>query len=205
MLHKNINKIIQESINQGVALKLLKEISNELLELLDNLNNDDIFNDSNPNEIVKFATKLNDFTSNVIESIDRCVKCNTLDEGNEMVHVNTPSLDPIGFFRKMGDNLYRNLSNGGIAGKFLGNSKNRYYSAQNKKYANKQDGNTTAKLKILMFNYYPNIKKQYISIDSKYSYIFSRASTSGLMIPMKIIGKLDEVVDTLKNAQGNNP
>ena len=49
MLHKNINKIIQESINQGVALKLLKEISNELLELLDSILGEDTYKISDDN------------------------------------------------------------------------------------------------------------------------------------------------------------
>ena len=58
-----------------------------------------------------------------------------------------------------------------------------------------------AKLIVLMNNYYPNIEKQYISIDNKYQNIFSRAATKALGIPRKIIEKMQEIVKTIKDTQ----
>lgn len=51
----NINRIIQESINENVALKLLDEISVELSTLVKDLDNDELLNDSNPNDVIKFV------------------------------------------------------------------------------------------------------------------------------------------------------
>ena len=51
----NINRIIQESINENVALKLLDEISVELSTLVKELDNDELLDDSNPNDVIKFV------------------------------------------------------------------------------------------------------------------------------------------------------
>ena len=62
----NINRIIQESINENVALKLLDDISVELSTLVNELDHDELLNDSNPNDVIKFVKSLNSFTINVI-------------------------------------------------------------------------------------------------------------------------------------------
>ena len=62
----NINRIRQESINENVALKLLDEISVELSTLVKELDNDELLDDSNPNDVIKFVKSLNSFTINVI-------------------------------------------------------------------------------------------------------------------------------------------
>lgn len=58
-----------------------------------------------------------------------------------------------------------------------------------------------AKLIVLMNNYYPNIEKQYMSIDNKYQNVFSRATTKAFGIPRKIIEKMQEIVKTIKDTQ----
>ena len=78
----NINRIIQESINENVALKLLDEISVELSTLVKELDNDELLDDSNPNDVIKFVKSLNSFTINVIYAIKRCVNNNNLNESN---------------------------------------------------------------------------------------------------------------------------
>ena len=56
-----------------------------------------------------------------------------------------------------------------------------------------------------MCNIYPKIKKEYSNVDAKYSYIFSRAKSSDMLVPMRTISKMEEIVNIMQNAQGSNP
>ena len=56
-----------------------------------------------------------------------------------------------------------------------------------------------------MCNIYPKIKKEYSNVDAKYSYIFSRAKSSDMLVPMRTISKMEEIVHIMQNAQGSNP
>lgn len=181
----NINRIIQESINENVALKLLDEISVELSTLVKDLDNDELLNDSNPNDVIKFVKNLNSFTINVIYAIKRCVKNNNLNESNGV----------FGFLSDVGNKLYNDLNSGGVFKIFDKGYRrnNAFYGSRNEmKYA---------KLIVLMNNYYPNIEKQYMSIDNKYQNVFSRATTKAFGIPRKIIEKMQEIVKTIKDTQ----
>ena len=175
----NINRIIQESINENVALKLLDEISVELRTLVKELDNDELLDDSNPNDVIKFVKSLNSFTINVIYAIKRCVKNNNLNESNGV----------FGFLSDVGNKLYNDLNSGGVFKMF------------DKGYRRNRNKMKHAKLIVLMNNYYPNIEKQYMSIDNKYQNVFSRAATKALGIPRKIIEKMQEIVKTIKDTQ----
>ena len=175
----NINRIIQESINENVALKLLDEISVELSTLVKELDNDELLDDSNPNDVIKFVKSLNSFTINVIYAIKRCVKNNNLNESNGV----------FGFLSDVGNKLYNDLNSGGVFKMF------------DKGYRRNRNKMKHAKLIVLMNNYYPNIEKQYMSIDNKYQNVFSRAATKALGIPRKIIEKMQEIVKTIKDTQ----
>ena len=175
----NINRIIQESINENVALKLLDEISVELSTLVKELDNDELLDDSNPNDVIKFVKSLNSFTINVIYAIKRCVKNNNLNESNGV----------FGFLSDVGNKLYNDLNSGGVFKIFdRGYRRNDAFYGNKKDYEKRNEMKYT-KLIVLMNNYYPNIEKQYMSIDNKYQNVFSRAATKALGIPRKIISR----------------
>ena len=196
MPSSKLDTIIQESINNGVALKLLKNISSELSSSLKPL--EKIASNVNmPKDVSAFAKKLYDFTVNVINAIKRCVSLNSLDEANEMVRVSQMNIDPLRFINRLGSDLYSYLSRGGILGNVGRNGRNG---------KNRQDTNSYGiALKVLMGNIYPKIKKEYSNVDAKYSYIFSRAKSSDMLVPMRTISKMEEIVHIMQNAQGSNP
>lgn len=196
MPSSKLDTIIQESINNGVALKLLKNISSELSSSLKPL--EKIASNVNmPKDVSAFAKKLYDFTVNVINAIKRCVSLNSLDEANEMVRVSQMNIDPLRFINRLGSDLYSYLSRGGI----LGNVGRNGRIDRNHQYTNAY-GIT---LKVLMGNIYPKIKKEYSNVDAKYSCIFSRAKSSDMLVPMRTISKMEEIVNIMQNAQGSNP
>ena len=196
MHSSKLDTIIQESINNGVALKLLKNISSELSSSLKPL--EKIASNVNmPKDVSAFAKKLYDFTVNVINAIKRCVSLNSLDEANEMVRVSQMNIDPLRFINRLGSDLYSYLSRGGILGNVGRNGRN----GRNRQYTNAY-GIT---LKVLMGNIYPKIKKEYSNVDAKYSCIFSRAKSSDMLVPMRTISKMEEIVNIMQNAQGSNP
>ena len=193
MPSSKLDTIIQESINNGVALKLLKNISSELSSSLKPLAK--IASNGNmPKDVSAFAKKLYDFTVNVINAIKRCVSANSLDEANEMVRVSQMNIDPLRFINRLGGDLYSYLSRGGILGNVGRNGRNRQYT--------NAYGIT---LKVLMGNIYPKIKKEYSNVDAKYSCIFSRAKSSDMLVPMRTISKMEEIINIMQNAQGSNP
>lgn len=189
----DIDNIIQEAINQNIAIKLIDKIRTELTSLKKSLNNTDIFNDSINDEVKIFVKNLNKFTENVCNAIVSCVKCNSLNEANEMVRPSSINFNPYRLANKLYTNLQNDLSNGGLFGKFKVN-----HSGKNNKETNNR--NQKGLLKNLMFVEYPKVRKEFSIIDTKHQYIFTRAKASGLSIPRKIIDKLDEIVNTIKNA-----
>lgn len=196
MPSSKLDTIIQESINNGVALKLLKNISSELSYSLKPL--EKIASNVNmPKDVSAFAKKLYDFTVNVINAIKRCVSLNSLDEANEMVRVSQMNIDPLRFINRLGSDLYSYLSRGGILGNVGRNGRN----GRNRQHTNAYG----IALKVLMCNIYPKIKKEYSNVDAKYSYIFSRAKSSDMLVPMRTISKMEEIVHIMQNAQGSNP
>lgn len=196
MPSSKLDTIIQESINNGVALKLLKNISSELSSSLKPL--EKIASNVNmPKDVSAFAKKLYDFTVNVINAIKRCVSLNSLDEANEMVRVSQMNIDPLRFINRLGSDLYSYLSRGGILGNVGRNGRN----GRNRQHTNAYG----IALKVLMCNIYPKIKKEYSNVDAKYSCIFSRAKSSDMLVPMRTIGKMEEIVNIMQNAQGSNP
>ena len=196
MHSSKLDTIIQESINNGVALKLLKKISSELSSSLKPL--EKIASNVNmPKDVSAFAKKLYDFTVNVINAIKRCVSLNSLDEANEMVRVSQMNIDPLRFINRLGSDLYSYLSRGGILGNVGRNGRN----GRNRQHTNAYG----IALKVLMCNIYPKIKKEYSNVDAKYSYIFSRAKSSDMLVPMRTISKMEEIVHIMQNAQGSNP
>ena len=196
MHSSKLDTIIQESINNGVALKLLKNISSELSSSLKPL--EKIASNVNmPKDVSAFAKKLYDFTVNVINAIKRCVSLNSLDEANEMVRVSQMNIDPLRFINRLGSDLYSYLSRGGILGNVGRNGRN----GKNRQHTNSYG----IALKVLMCNIYPKIKKEYSNVDAKYSYIFSRAKSSDMLVPMRTISKMEEIVNIMQNAQGSNP
>ena len=196
MPSSKLDTIIQESINNGVALKLLKNISSELSSSLKPL--EKIASNVNmPKDVSAFAKNLYDFTVNVINAIKRCVSANSLDEANEMVRVSQMNIDPLRFINRLGSDLYSYLSRGGI----LGNVGRNGRIDRNRQYTNAY-GIT---LKVLMGNIYPKIKKEYSNVDAKYSCIFSQAKSSDMLVPMRTISKMEEIVNIMQNAQGSNP
>ena len=196
MPSSKLDTIIQESINNGVALKLLKNISSELSSSLKPL--EKIASNVNmPKDVSAFAKKLYDFTVNVINAIKRCVSLNSLDEANEMVRVSQMNIDPLRFINRLGSDLYSYLSRGGILGNVGRNGRN----GRNRQHTNAYG----IALKVLMCNIYPKIKKEYSNVDAKYSYIFSRAKSSDMLVPMRTISKMEEIVNIMQNAQGSNP
>lgn len=196
MHSSKLDTIIQESINNGVALKLLKNISSELSSSLKPL--EKIASNVNmPKDVSAFAKKLYDFTVNVINAIKRCVSLNSLDEANEMVRVSQMNIDPLRFINRLGSDLYSYLSRGGILGNVGRNGRN----GRNRQHTNAYG----IALKVLMCNIYPKIKKEYSNVDAKYSYIFSRAKSSDMLVPMRTISKMEEIVHIMQNAQGSNP
>ena len=196
MPSSKLDTIIQESINNGVALKLLKNISSELSSSLKPL--EKIASNVNmPKDVSAFAKKLYDFTVNVINAIKRCVSANSLDEANEMVRVSQMNIDPLRFINRLGGDLYSYLSRGGI----LGNVGRNGRIDRNRQYTNAY-GIT---LKVLMGNIYPKIKKEYSNVDAKYSCIFSQAKSSDMLVPMRTINKMEEIINIMQNAQGSNP
>ena len=196
MHSSKLDTIIQESINNGVALKLLKNISSELSSSLKPL--EKIASNVNmPKDVSAFAKKLYDFTINVINAIKRCVSLNSLDEANEMVRVSQMNIDPLRFINRLGSDLYSYLSRGGILGNVGRNGRN----GRNRQHTNAYG----IALKVLMCNIYPKIKKEYSNVDAKYSYIFSRAKSSDMLVPMRTISKMEEIVHIMQNAQGSNP
>ena len=193
MPSSKLDTIIQESINENVALKLLDEISVELSTLVKELDNDELLDDSNPNDVIKFVKSLNSFTINVIYAIKRCVKNNSLNESNGV----------FGFLSDVGNKLYNDLNSGGVFKIFdRGYRRNDAFYGNKKDYEKKNEMKYT-KLIVLMNNYYPNIEKQYMSIDNKYQNVFSRAATKAFGIPRKIIEKMQEIVKTIKDTQRN--
>ena len=196
MHSSKLDTIIQESINNGVALKLLKNISSELSSSLKPL--EKIASNVNmPKDVSAFAKKLYDFTVNVINAIKRCVSLNSLDEANEMVRVSQMNIDPLRFINRLGSDLYSYLSRGGILGNVGRNGRN----GKNRQHTNSYG----IALKVLMCNIYPKIKKEYSNVDAKYSYIFSRAKSNDMLVPMRTISKMEEIVHIMQNAQGSNP
>lgn len=196
MHSSKLDTIIQESINNGVALKLLKNISSELSSSLKPL--EKIASNVNmPKDVSAFAKKLYDFTVNVINAIKRCVSLNSLDEANEMVRVSQMNIDPLRFINRLGSDLYSYLSRGGILGNVGRNGRN----GRNRQHTNAYG----IALKVLMCNIYPKIKKEYSNVDAKYSYIFSRAKSNDMLVPMRTISKMEEIVYIMQNAQGSNP
>ena len=196
MPSSKLDTIIQESINNGVALKLLKNISSELSSSLKPLAK--IASNGNmPKDVSTFAKNLYDFTVNVINAIKRCVSANSLDEANEMVRVSQMNIDPLRFINRLGGDLYSYLSRGGI----LGNVGRNGRIGRNHQHTNTY-GIT---LKVLMGNIYPKIKKEYSNVDAKYSCIFSQAKSSDMLVPMRTISKMEEIVNIMQNAQGSNP
>ena len=196
MHSSKLDTIIQESINNGVALKLLKNISSELSSSLKPL--EKIASNVNmPKDVSAFAKKLYDFTINVINAIKRCVSLNSLDEANEMVRVSQMNIDPLRFINRLGSDLYSYLSRGGILGNVGRNGRN----GRNRQHTNAYG----IALKVLMCNIYPKIKKEYSNVDAKYSYIFSRAKSSDMLVPMRTINKKEEIKNIMQNAQGSNP
>ena len=196
MPSSKLDTIIQESINNGVTLKLLKKISSELSSSLKPL--EKIASNVNmPKDVSAFAKKLYDFTVNVINAIKRCVSLNSLDEANEMVRVSQMNIDPLRFINRLGSDLYSYLSRGGI----LGNVGRNGRIGRNHQHTNTY-GIT---LKVLMGNIYPKIKKEYSNVDAKYSCIFSQAKSSDMLVPMRTINKMEEIINIMQNAQGSNP
>ena len=196
MPSSKLDTIIQESINNGVTLKLLKKISSELSSSLKPLAKI-VSNGNIPKDVSAFAKNLYDFTVNVINAIKRCVSANSLDEANEMVRVSQMNIDPLRFINRLGGDLYSYLSRGGILGNVGRNGRN----GRNRQYTNAY-GIT---LKVLMGNIYPKIKKEYSNVDAKYSCIFSQAKSSDMLVPMRTINKMEEIINIMQNAQGSNP
>ena len=196
MPSSKLDTIIQESINNGVTLKLLKKISSELSSSLKPMTKI-VSNGNIPKDVSAFAKKLYDFTVNVINAIKRCVSANSLDEANEMVRVSQMNIDPLRFINRLGGDLYSYLSRGGI----LGNVGRNGRIGRNHQHTNTY-GIT---LKVLMGNIYPKIKKEYSNVDAKYSCIFSQAKSSDMLVPMRTINKMEEIINIMQNAQGSNP
>lgn len=196
MPSSKLDTIIQESINNGVTLKLLKKISSELSSSLKPLTKI-VSNGNIPKDVSAFTKNLYDFTVNVINAIKRCVSANSLDEANEMVRVSQMNIDPLRFINRLGGDLYSYLSRGGI----LGNVGRNGRIGKNHQHTNTY-GIT---LKVLMGNIYPKIKKEYSNVDAKYSCIFSQAKSSDMLVPMRTINKMEEIVNIMQNAQGSNP
>ena len=196
MPSSKLDTIIQESINNGVTLKLLKKISSELSSSLKPLTKI-VSNGNIPKDVSAFAKNLYDFTVNVINAIKRCVSANSLDEANEMVRVSQMNIDPLRFINRLGGDLYSYLSRGGI----LGNVGRNGRIGRNHQHTNAY-GIT---LKVLMGNIYPKIKKEYSNVDAKYSCIFSQAKSSDMLVPMRTISKMEEIINIMQNAQGSNP
>ena len=196
MPSSKLDTIIQESINNGVTLKLLKKISSELSSSLKPLAKN-ASNGNIPKDVSAFAKNLYDFTVNVINAIKRCVSANSLDEANEMVRVSQMNIDPLRFINRLGGDLYSYLSRGGI----LGNVGRNGRIGRNHQHTNTY-GIT---LKVLMGNIYPKIKKEYSNVDAKYSCIFSQAKSSDMLVPMRTINKMEEIINIMQNAQGSNP
>ena len=114
-----------------------------------------------------------------------------------MVRVSQMNIDPLRFINRLGSDLYSYLSRGGI----LGNVGRNGRIGRNRQHTNAYG----IALKVLMCNIYPKIKKEYSNVDAKYSYIFSRAKSSDMLVPMRTISKMEEIVHIMQNAQGSNP
>ena len=192
-----INRIITEAINNTIVFNQLSKHVTDLqwyTKQLKSNNNASQFN----GEIIQFNNELILFVESLINAINRCIQAQSLNESSEGWLSNTPSLNKLYNAIVNGYNVNRIndiiSAYNRIRGAQYGGSRNSYK-------VNNQPKNNE-KLQVILTQYFPLIQQKYIKLNTKYN------NALGNMNPPTakyILDEVEEVIYTIKNAQGQNP
>lgn len=197
-----IRQIIREAVNNQVLFSDLNILANQLEREGNGLRQ----NRNNAAEISQFFVELYKFTAALVNAIRRCVRKQNLNEMNGgWGFEGSPTLSNMYYSMKQGFNQ-------DLLGDIFGNFrqiKNNFTGRGGSSY--QQSGNSSGrptnipnneKLQILLTQYYPIIHQKYINLNRKYNNAIANMNPA---YPKNIIQYTEDVIQTINNAQGQNP
>lgn len=197
-----IRQIIREAVNNQVLFSDLNILANQLEREGNGLRQ----SRNNTAEISQFFGELYKFTAALVNAIRRCVRKQSLNEiSSGWGFEDSPTLSNMYYSMKQGFN--QDLL-GDMASNFR-QIKNNFTSRGRNSY--RQNGNggggatnipNNEKLQILLTQYYPLIHQKYTNLNRKYNNAIVNMNPA---YPKNIIQYTEDVIQTINNAQGQNP
>lgn len=197
-----IRQIIREAVNNQVLFSDLNILANQLEREGNGLRQ----SRNNTAEISQFFGELYKFTAALVNAIRRCVRKQNLNEiSSGWGFEGSPTLSNMYYSMKQGFNQ-------DLLGDMVGNFrqiKNNFTGRSGNSY--QQNGNgggrptnipNNEKLQILLTQYYPLIHQKYVNLNRKYNNAIVNMNPA---YPKNIIQYTEDVIQTINNAQGQNP
>lgn len=197
-----IRQIIREAVNNQVLFSDLNILANQLEREGNGLRQ----SRNNTAEISQFFGELYKFTAALVNAIRRCVRKQNLNEiSSGWGFEGSPTLSNMYYSMKQGFNQ-------DLLGDMVGNFrqiKNNFTGRGGNSY--QQSGNSggrptnipnNEKLQILLTQYYPLIHQKYVNLNRKYNNAIVNMNPA---YPKNIIQYTEDVIQTINNAQGQNP
>ena len=197
-----IRQIIREAVNNQVLFSDLNILANQLEREGNGLRQ----SRNNTAEISQFFGELYKFTAALVNAIRRCVRKQNLNEiSSGWGFEGSPTLSNMYYSMKQGFNQ-------DLLGDMVGNFrqiKNNFTGRGGNSY--QQSGNgvgrptnipNNEKLQILLTQYYPLIHQKYVNLNRKYNNAIVNMNPA---YPKNIIQYTEDVIQTINNAQGQNP
>lgn len=197
-----IRQIIREAVNNQVLFSDLNILANQLEREGNGLRQ----SRNNTAEISQFFGELYKFTAALVNAIRRCVRKQNLNEiSSGWGFEGSPTLSNMYYSMKQGFNQ-------DLLGDMVGNFrqiKNNFTGRGGSSYQQSGNGGgrptnipNNEKLQILLTQYYPLIHQKYISLNRKYNNAIVNMNPA---YPKNIIQYTEDVIQTINNAQGQNP
>lgn len=197
-----IRQIIREAVNNQVLFSDLNILANQLEREGNGLRQ----SRNNTAEISQFFGELYKFTAALVNAIRRCIRKQNLNEiSSGWGFEGSPTLSNMYYSMKQGFNQ-------DLLGDMVGNFrqiKNNFTGRGGSSY--QQNGNgggrptnipNNEKLQILLTQYYPLIHQKYVNLNRKYNNAIVNMNPA---YPKNIIQYTEDVIQTINNAQGQNP
>ena len=197
-----IRQIIREAVNNQVLFSDLNILANQLEREGNGLRQ----SRNNTAEISQFFGELYKFTAALVNAIRRCVRKQNLNEiSGGWGFEGSPTLSNMYYSMKQGFNQdllgdmvgnFRQIKNN-----FTGRGGNSYQQSGNSGGRSTNIPNNE-KLQILLTQYYPLIHQKYVNLNRKYNNAIVNMNPA---YPKNIIQYTEDVIQTINNAQGQNP
>lgn len=190
-----IDKIITETINNTVVFAELKNHQANLTQYMAKLKLSLNVN-QNIGEIVQFYNELVQFTSSLINALNRCISSNNLNEANSSGWLsNVPSLNNAfnSMVRGFNHNLLTNTINSVSSAK---NTLNKNQIQRSSGYNQNRTPKSNTKLQVILTQYFPLIQQKYTKLNIKYNNALENANP-----PMAkyILNEVEQIIYTIRN------